>query len=58
MRSSKVSDTIDPLRQIAEKAIEFNKPAFMCFIDINQAFDKVILTDVIKGKFIRRLYPS
>ena len=33
-------------RQITEKAIEFNKPAFMCFVDLTQAFDRVKLEDV------------
>ena len=29
------------MRQITEKAIKFNKPAFMCFVDLTQAFDRV-----------------
>lgn len=36
------------LRQIAEKSIEFNKPIFMCFVDLQQAFDKVMLRDVLQ----------
>ena len=41
-------DAIFILREIAEKAIEFNKAAFMCFIYLTQAFNKVRLTEVIK----------
>ena len=40
---------IDPIfiiRQINEKTIEFNKPAFMCFVDLTQAFAMVKLKDV------------
>ena len=40
-------DAIFTIRQIAEKAIEFNKPAFMCFVDLTQAFDRVKLEDVV-----------
>ena len=29
------------VRQLAEKALEYNKPAFYCFIDIEKAFDKI-----------------
>ncbi|KAH1024898.1 hypothetical protein HUJ05_009734 [Dendroctonus ponderosae] len=51
-------DAILTLRQIAEKAIEFNKPAFMCFIDLSQAFDKVRLTDVIKLLEERKIHQN
>lgn len=34
-------------RQIVEKAIEYGKLAFMCFIDLTKAFDRVKLIDVI-----------
>ena len=40
-------DAIFTIRQITEKAIEFNKPAFMCFVDLTQAFDRVKLEDVV-----------
>ncbi|XP_015189765.1 PREDICTED: uncharacterized protein LOC107073587 [Polistes dominula] len=39
-------DAIFILRQIAEKAIEISKPIFICFVDLQQAFDKVKLGDV------------
>ncbi|KAH1026588.1 hypothetical protein HUJ05_000229 [Dendroctonus ponderosae] len=35
------------VRQIVEIAIEYGKPAFMCFIDLTKAFDRVKLFDVI-----------
>lgn len=41
-------DAIFILRQISEKAIEFNKTAFMCFVDLKQAFDRVRLMDVLQ----------
>ncbi|XP_055389945.1 uncharacterized protein LOC129618936 [Condylostylus longicornis] len=39
-------DAIFILSQILEKAIEYNHPAFMCFIDLAKAFDKIRLSDV------------
>ena len=36
-------DVIFTIRQKTEKAIEFNKQAFMCFVDLTQAFDRVKL---------------
>ena len=41
-------DAIFILRQIIEKSIKFNKPAFLCFVDLTQAFDRVQLKDVLK----------
>lgn len=35
------------IRQIIEKSIEFDKPAFFDFVDATQAFDKIKLEDVI-----------
>lgn len=40
-------DAIFITRQIVEKAIQYGKPAFMCFIDLTKAFDRVKLIDVI-----------
>ena len=36
------------IRQVVEKAIEFNVPAILCFVDLKKAFDRVKLSDVIK----------
>lgn len=35
------------MRLVMEKAMEFNKPAFLCDIDFIKAFDLVPLRDVI-----------
>lgn len=51
-------DAIFIIRQITEKAIEFNKTAFMCFIDLTQAFDRVQLTDVITLLHKRNIHPN
>ncbi|XP_048516470.1 uncharacterized protein LOC125502436 [Dendroctonus ponderosae] len=37
------------LRQIVEKSIEYNKPAFICFVDLTRAFDRVQLKDVLQN---------
>jgi hypothetical protein len=34
-------DAIFIPHQIAEKAIEFNKVTFMCFVDLAQAFNRM-----------------
>ena len=34
-------DQIANIRNITEKAIEFNLPVYMCFIDYSKAFDTV-----------------
>jgi len=36
-------DAIYILRQLIEKAIEFNRPLFLCFVDLKQIFDRVRL---------------
>lgn len=41
-------DAIFIVRQIAEKSREYNKPAYLCFVDMTKAFDRVRLTDAIK----------
>ena len=45
---STIHSTIFILRQIIEKSIEFNKLAFLCFVHLTQAFDRVQLKDVLK----------
>ncbi|XP_048516481.1 uncharacterized protein LOC125502440 [Dendroctonus ponderosae] len=37
------------LRQMVEKSIEYNKPAFICFVDLTRAFDSVQLKDVLQN---------
>lgn len=41
------TDAIFILRQIVEKSIEYDKPAYMCFIDLTKAFDRIRLNDVL-----------
>lgn len=48
-------DAIFILQQIAEKAIEFKKSIYMCFVDLQQTFDKVKLGDVLQILRARRV---
>lgn len=41
------TDTIFILRQITKKANEYNSPAFMCLVDVQKAFDRIQLDDVV-----------
>jgi retron-type reverse transcriptase len=36
------------MRQIVEKSIQFNHPAYLCFVDLKKAFDRVGLADVME----------
>ncbi|TGZ53411.1 hypothetical protein DBV15_01470 [Temnothorax longispinosus] len=40
-RNRSTTDAIYVIRQIVEKAIKYNSPAFMCFVDLSKAFDRV-----------------
>lgn len=40
-------DAIFILQQLIEKSVEFNKPMFVCFVDLKQAFDRIRLRNVI-----------
>ncbi|GJQ77897.1 hypothetical protein Trydic_g16149 [Trypoxylus dichotomus] len=40
-------DAIFVLRQIVEKTIELNAPAFMCFVDLQKGFHRVKLGDMM-----------
>jgi hypothetical protein len=44
------ADAIFIMRQIVEKSIEFNHPAYLCFVDLKKAFDQVGLADVTEGR--------
>jgi len=37
------------LRQFIEKTVEFNKPLFLCFVNLKQAFDRVRLVDISRS---------
>ena len=43
------------IRQIKEKSIEYNRPAFMCFIDLEKAFDRIQLEDVTQLLYDRQV---
>ena len=46
-RNRSTVDAIFVLRQLVEKAIEFDRPLFLCFVDLKQAFDRVQLNHVV-----------
>jgi hypothetical protein len=46
-RGRSCTDAIFVVRLLAEKAMEFNRPAFFCCIDIEKAFDKIRLKHVL-----------
>lgn len=41
------TDAVFVLRQIVERSIEYNKSAYLCFIDLQKAFDRIWVEDVI-----------
>jgi hypothetical protein len=47
-KNRSTTDAIFIVRQIAEKSIEFNHTAYMYFIDLTKAFDKVRLANIIE----------
>lgn len=49
------TDAVFVIRQIAEKSIEYNIPAYMCFIDLEKAFDRVQLQDVVHLLYSRQV---
>ena len=49
------TDAVFVLRQITEKSIEYNKPAYICFIDLVKAFDRVRLKDIIHLLYDRHI---
>ena len=51
-------DAIFTIRQIAEKSIEYNKIAYMCFVDLTKAFDRVRLPDVVRLLKKKNVHPD
>ena len=49
------TDAVFALRQITEKSIEYNKPAYICFIDLIKAFDRVRLKNIIHLLYDRHI---
>ena len=41
------TDAMFIVHQIVQKTIEYNRPAFMCFVDVKNAFDRVKLSNDI-----------
>jgi hypothetical protein len=46
-RGRSCTDAIFVIRQLADMALEFNRPIFFCFIDIEKAFDKICRKHVL-----------
>lgn len=46
-RNRSTTDALFILRQLVEKSLEYNSPAYLCFIDLTKAFDRVQLKDII-----------
>ena len=40
-------DAVLTVKQIAEKALELNKPAYICFVNPKKAFDNFDLCDIL-----------
>lgn len=49
------NDAIFIIRQVKEKSLEFNRPAFLCFVDLVKAFDKVKITDIVHLLYKRNI---
>lgn len=49
------TDAVFVIRQITEKSIEYNRPAYMCFIGLEKAFDRVQLRDEVHLLFNRQI---
>jgi aminoglycoside/choline kinase family phosphotransferase len=47
-KNRSTTDAIFIMRQVKEKAIEYNKPVYACFVDMTKAFDRVRLKDVVE----------
>ncbi|XP_056633386.1 uncharacterized protein LOC130442984 [Diorhabda sublineata] len=42
-----ITDAVFIIKQIKEKATEYNMPAYICFIDLTKAFDRIRLGDIL-----------
>ena len=49
------TDAVFVRSQIMEKSIEYNRPAYLCFIDLEKAFDNVQLRDIIHLLYDRQI---
>jgi len=53
-RKRSTTDAIFIIKQLKEKSIEFNTPAYVCFIDLTKAFDRVRLSEIPTPGSIRQ----
>ena len=51
-------DAVFVVRQVVKKAIEYNKPSYLCFIDLTKAFDRIMLKDVGNELNCREILPA
>lgn len=51
-------DAVFVVRQVIEKSIEYDKHAYLCFIDLSKAFDRIQLTDVVEELKHRGIHPN
>jgi hypothetical protein len=57
-RNRSTTDAIFMLRQVKEKSLEYNKTAYIVFIDLTKAFDRIQLEDVINVLLEKPVPPS
>lgn len=48
-------DATHVIQQLAEKSIKFNKPSYTCLVDLEKAFDRILLKDVLETLRKRRI---
>lgn len=46
------------VRQVIKKVIEYNIPAYLCFIDMTKTFDRIHLMKVERGLKHRGIHPN
>jgi hypothetical protein len=51
-------DAVFMIRQIIEKPIEYNKPAYLCFIDLQKAFDRIQLRHVLHLQCQKKIHKN
>lgn len=56
-RNRSTTNAIYILSQIKEKAIEFNTPAYLCFVDMKKVFDSIKIEDIV-GILIENRVPN
>ncbi|GJQ66899.1 hypothetical protein Trydic_g7919 [Trypoxylus dichotomus] len=54
----KSKNAVYVVRELIEQAIEYNKPAYMYFIDLTRAFDRIQFEHVADELGPRRIHPN